>query len=293
MSEILQVITKLAILVFVIASMLSMGLSLTVRQILVPLRNTGLVLLSLVANFILVPLVVYLLLQVVPLSKPFQVGLIILATAAGAPFLPKLAQVAKGNTAFSVGLMVLLMVGTIIYMPIVLPLVLKGVQVNPWDIAKPLIFLMLVPLALSLFVKARYEAIAATLQPIMTQTSSFALMLGLVIGLILQFRTLIGLFGTGALITSAVFIVVAFILGYFLGGPGSDTQRVLGLGTAQRNISAALLVGASNFDDPNVVIIILAASLLMLVILMFMGGELGRRAEDSRQASIPVGKTQR
>jgi BASS family bile acid:Na+ symporter len=40
------------------------------------------------------------------------VGLLLLGTAAGAPFLPKLAQIAKGNLAFAVGLMVLLMVVT-------------------------------------------------------------------------------------------------------------------------------------------------------------------------------------
>jgi hypothetical protein len=47
--------------------------------------------------------------------------------------------------AFGVELMVLLMVVTIIYMPLVLPLLLPGVSVNPWDIAKSLIVLMLVP----------------------------------------------------------------------------------------------------------------------------------------------------
>ena len=63
-------------------------------------------------------------------------------TAAGAPFLPKLVQGAKGNVAFGVGLMVLLMVVTIGYMPLVLPFLLPGVQVNPWDIAQSLIVLM-------------------------------------------------------------------------------------------------------------------------------------------------------
>jgi len=285
MSELLTLITKLAILTFVIASMLSMGFSLTLNQILEPLKNVGLVLRSLLANFVIVPLLVLLILRIVPLSEPLQVGFVLLATAAGAPFLPKLAQNAKGDMAFSVGLMVLLMVGTIIYMPIVLPLVLQGVEVNPWDIAKPLIFLMLTPLAIGLIVKARYGAIAITLQPKMAQASSTALIVGLVIGLVLQFGNLIGLFGTGALITSAVFILLSFAIGYFLGTPGKATQRVLGLGTAQRNISAALLVGASNFDDPNVVIIIIAASLLMLVILMVLGGEMGRRVPDRPQES--------
>jgi len=40
--------------------------------------------------------------------------------------------------AFTAGLMVLLMVITIAYLPIVLPFVLTGVQVNPWEIAQSL-----------------------------------------------------------------------------------------------------------------------------------------------------------
>ena len=51
--------------------------------------------------------------MVFPLSEGLSIGLFLFGTAAGAPFLPKLAQVAKGDTAFAVGLMVLLMVVTI------------------------------------------------------------------------------------------------------------------------------------------------------------------------------------
>ena len=47
--------------------------------------------------------------------------------------------------------MVLMMVVTIAYLPIVLPFVLTVVQVNPWEIARSLIFLMLIPLALTIF----------------------------------------------------------------------------------------------------------------------------------------------
>ena len=68
----------------------------------------------------------------IPLSDGLATGLIITGTAAGAPFLPKLVQLAKGNTAFSVGLMTLLMVVTVIYLPIVLPILLPGASVSPW-----------------------------------------------------------------------------------------------------------------------------------------------------------------
>jgi predicted Na+-dependent transporter len=96
------------VLVFVISSMLSMGLSLTTKQIIDPLRNVRLVALALVANFILMPVFAYALTLILPLNESITIGLILLSTAAGAPFLPKLVEVAKGNITFSVGFMVLL-----------------------------------------------------------------------------------------------------------------------------------------------------------------------------------------
>ena len=139
------------------------------------MRNARLVVLALLANFVLVPILALLILQVIELEEGLATGLILMATAAGAPFLPKLAQVAKGNMAFSVGLMVLLMVVTIIYMPIFLPLFLQGVEVNPLEIARSLVVMMLIPLAAGLFIKARYETMAEALQPHMSQTSTVAI----------------------------------------------------------------------------------------------------------------------
>ena len=139
----LGVIVQVSALVFVVSSMLAMGLSLTVPEILEPLKSVRLVILALAVNFVAVPVVVWGIQAVMDLDQDIYTGLLLLATAAGAPFLPKLAQVANGNAAFSVGLMVLLMVVTVIYMPIVLPLFLSGVEINPWDIARSLIVLML------------------------------------------------------------------------------------------------------------------------------------------------------
>jgi BASS family bile acid:Na+ symporter len=99
------------------------------------------------------------------------IGLMVLATAAGAPFLPKLIQGAKGEIAFGVGLMVLLMVVTIVYIPIVLPMLLTGVQVDPWDIAQSLIVLMLVPLASGLQMKSHSPESAEHWQPVMNKIS--------------------------------------------------------------------------------------------------------------------------
>ncbi|HNJ81063.1 MAG TPA: hypothetical protein PLK38_05830, partial [Methanoregulaceae archaeon] len=145
-------IANLGVLIFIVTSMLGMGFNLTIPQILNPLKNRKLLIMALVANFVLVPVLALLIVWIIPLSEGLQIGLILVGFAAGAPFLPKLVQLAKGDMAFTAGLMVLLMVITIAYLPLVLPFVLPGVEVSPWEISKSLIVLMLIPLAFALFI---------------------------------------------------------------------------------------------------------------------------------------------
>src|SRR6478736_3803992 len=123
--EILSKAATVAMLSFVVSSMLAMGVGLTVPQIAEPLRNARLVVLTLLANFVVMPLGALALAKVLWLDEPFGIGLLLLGCAAGAPFLPKLAELAKGNLAFAVGAMVLLMVVTVGYLPVIMPLMLQ------------------------------------------------------------------------------------------------------------------------------------------------------------------------
>src|SRR5205807_5694278 len=167
--ELMQKLVPLPMLVFVVSSMLAMGLGLTVGGIIAPLRDVRRVVLSLLANFVLVPLIALAITALLRLDQPLGVGLLLLGSAAGAPFLPKLAQLAKGNLAFAVGLMVLLMVITVGYLPLVLPVFLPGVSINPTKIARSLFFLMLVPLAVALAVNARFPSVAARTTPLLNR----------------------------------------------------------------------------------------------------------------------------
>ncbi len=281
MNEFFEALAQISGLLFVVTSMLAMGLSLTVPQIMQPLRNVRLVVMALVANFVLVPLLAYVITLVIPLEQSLKVGLIVLATAAGAPFLPKLVQGAKGNVAFGVGLMVLLMVVTIIYMPIVLPLLLPGVSVNPWDIAKSLIVLMLVPLAIGLLMRSHSPDAAAHWQPVMSKISGLAILILLVVGLGLNVSNIIDLIGTGGILALLLFIIGSFLLGFLLGGRDQGDRSVMGLGTAQRNVSAAIVVTAQNFSGTNTLSFVLVAAILLLLLLLPAAKRLGARGETA------------
>jgi predicted Na+-dependent transporter len=285
----LQTLQNLFTLAFVVTSMVGMGLSLTVSQILQPLRNIRLVTLALAVNFVVVPAVAFALSRIIPLDQDVQIGLLLLGTAAGAPFLPKLAQIAKANVAFAVGLMTLLMLVTIVYLPIVLPLLLPGVEVDALQVALSLIVTMLVPLLIGLFIKSRYEDAVQTLQPVMAQISTISLALLMVLMLGLNVKNVLALFGTGAIIATVLFLVISLLAGYVLGGPGADTKRVLALGTGQRNLSAAFIIAAGNFaDQPNVLVYVAAAGLVGMVVLFPTAGEFGKRSKATPESDQPA-----
>ena len=281
--ELLSKAATVAMLSFVVSSMLAMGAGLTVSQISQPLRNARLVVLALLANFVLMPLSALALTKVLWLDEPFGVGLLLLGCAAGAPFLPKLAELAKGNLAFAVGAMVLLMVGTVGFLPVVLPLLLPGVTVDPWQIARSLLLLMLLPLATGLALNARYGDLAARVKPGLDWISNVSL--GLLVFLITaaNIDKVLQVFGTRGILAGLLFIALGFGIGWFLGGPDTRTKRVMALGTGQRNIAAALVVASQSFSDPRVVVMVIVVAILGFVILMPLSRALASLAEPVRQ----------
>jgi predicted Na+-dependent transporter len=260
--------------------MLSMGLVLTFPQIIEPLKNTRLVILALIGNFVLVPIVAVALVTNLHMSMGYSIGIIILGSASGAPFLPKLTQIAKGDLAYSVGLMVLTMVVTIIFLPVVLPLLITGVTVNPLDIAKSLVVLMLIPLGIALFIRARYEKIAQRLAPYFSKITNIAMIILMLSMFVAYFPELAGAVGSLAILAALILVLVAFGIGYFLGGPNAEIRKVLGLGTALRNFAAAITVAALNFTDPDVLVMVLVIILVSLVVLILIGKKLGQGAGD-------------
>ena len=273
------VIGNLGVLIFIITSMLGMGFGLTIAQIVTPLRDRRLVAVSLAANFVLVPILALAIATIVPLAEGLRVGLILVGFAAGAPFLPKLVHVARGDMAFTAGLMVLLMVVTIVYLPVVLPFVLTGVEVDPWAIARSLVLLMLIPLAVALLVRARYEEVATSLVPTMNMAANLslaAMFIGYFVG---YWDETYGVLGTGGILVAVLLVVGAVLIGYVLGGPDADRRKVLALGTGQRNLAAAFAVATGNFAaDPDVVLEVMDVAVIGLIVLMIIAGELGRRS---------------
>ncbi|GAH34106.1 unnamed protein product, partial [marine sediment metagenome] len=95
----------------------------------------------------------------------------------------------------------------------------------------------------------------------------------------LNFSSMIELVGSLGILAGIIFIVAALIIGYLFGGSESGIKNVMGLGTAQRNVSAALVVAGQNFDA-DVITYVMVIAIIGLVVLMPAAGELGKRSAD-------------
>lgn len=288
MNGVLSGLLQYAMLAFLLAGMVELGLGLTVGQLVAPLRRWKLVLGALLVNFVAAPLLAIGIAKGLRLDSPHAQGLLLLGLAPGAPFIPKIVQVARGDLPLAAGAMVLLMIGTVVVLPVALPRLIPGAAVDPWPVAKPLVLFMLLPLAAGMLMRARIRSLPAGLRPGLGRVSNVSGLLVLVLIVALNIRDVAGVFGSGAILAGAVFVAVTAGLGARLGGGDPAARRSLGLAAGSRNVAAALLVGARNFPDPGVNVMVIVSALAGLLVLFSAAKVIGRRTATLRpQADGP------
>src|SRR5690348_309892 len=177
-------------------------------------------------------------------------------------------------------------------MALVLALMVEGVFGDSMEIARSLVFLMLLPLAIGLLVKARLSGLAAIAQPSLSRLSILSLGLLIALLLITNMQNVLSLYGTRGVLASILFIAAGSGIGWVLGWSQPDTRGVMALGTAQRNIAAALVVGGQNFNDPRVVVMVVVVAIVGLLLLMPFARYLGKRSQLANIGSDTASKLQ-
>lgn len=273
----LQLLTQAGMLVFVVASMAAVGLGLTAARIVEPLRDRRLVAALLVANFVVVPAAAVAVSRLLPMTPAAAGALILVGCVAGAPFIPKLAQLANGDPALAVAATVLLMVVTIGYAPLVVPLAMPGTSVDPLDIAPLLVVFMLVPLAAGLAARARASAFADASTRWVARASTLGLGVGMVAAVLSSWDDILGAAGTLLFPGVAAVLVAGLAAGWLAGlGRPRDDRVLLGLATAQRNIAAALVVATTIGGET--LALTLVGALVVPAVLLVLAAVIGRQA---------------
>ena len=287
MHELFFEIGNYAIWIFVVTSIAAMGLNLTLPEVLAPWKKKWLLSISLVANFVVVPLFALFILYLFPLDIDLATGLILVAAAAGAPSLPKAMDIIGGNVAYAVGLTMILIIVTIFYMPFMLPYLIEGVHVDQSSTALYLIVFMLIPLIVTMAIRAKIPPAARILYPVVDRVSDLSIIAVLLIYTVALFTsdfsvkagTLLGLKGAAVAI---LFILGSFAIGYVMGGPDLRNRQVLAFGTGFRNVSAALVVVSANFTDPQILFMVLVIAVFGIIFMMITGGWLYRKNKRTR-----------
>lgn len=269
MPEALHVALDVAIAVFIAGALFTAGLEVTLQQVLEPLKDVPVVARTLLANIVFVPLLVYAMSLAFPLERPFMIGVLLYGFASGAPYTPRLVSVARGDIASSIGSTMLLTVLTIVYMPLVLPFLVPGTAIGTWDIAKPLLLQMFVPLVAGLGIRRVSDRAAARLLRPSNRVVNLSALVFLALALVLHHDELLATVGTGTISSAIALTVLAFLLGFAIGPTGQRGKVTMGLVTTARNIGAAATIATANFGDEPKVLITIAVCMFVVFALAF------------------------
>ena len=295
MEEVFSILVRIFVPIFAVGSMLTVGFRYSVQEIVKPLRDIPGVITAVVANFVLVPLLAVAILWLIRIETPLAIGLMVVSVAAGAPMLIRLTQIAREPVSFAASILVLLLVVTMIYMPIVIPRLASGDPISARAIARPLLLTMLLPLCLAFVVRALSPRTAETLLPWAGKITNVALYIMVGATVLGNLDAVLGVFGKGAILSALLLIAGAFAIGYLVGTFDKREKIVLGFGTAQRNFGAATVVAVQSFTDPNVLVMTVVCSTVAMLLLPFarlLGKRKARAAPTGEVDSASAKETQ-
>ena len=265
MSDILMILLKISLVIFMAGNLMDMGLSLKPQDALRGLRNVRFVAYTLLWGFVLSPALAYVIPRVIPLASPYATGLILVGMTPCAPFLPAIVNKAKGDLGFTAAFMLLTAVGTVAFMPFAVPLMVTGLTVSAWTIAKPLLLVVLLPLAVGMAILSASAPVASRIQPYVKKVTGIATIIMAVLAVIVYGKGLLGVAGELAVLSQGIFFLIVTTLTYWCGfGLQPEQKVVLSAGMATRNCGAALapLLSMAETDQRAIVMVVLAIPLM-------------------------------
>ena len=284
MDEFLRQSVPQAIAIFLVTAMLSLGLDLTLKQIMAPLRNRRLVIRSVLISGLAVPLVAIALTRALAMEQALATGLIVYALAAGTEGGPKFVQLVNGNTAFAFGLLGVLLTVTVVFLPLAINLAIPGAEVSVGEVVVKLLLLVALPIAVGMAVNARAADLAARLSPGVHRLSMIFLAILFFLVIYVNIEAIVSLQWT-ALLAGLLFFAISYLIGYAAGGSAVEDRKALAFMTFARNGSISMLIAGQVFiEQPQVLVmatLMAAGSVVAAVIVVVTDRLLNRRTGDA------------
>jgi len=267
LAQLIVLVLKASIILIV----LSLGLKATVGDATYLFRRPGLLLRSLLAMQVIMPLLAAALAAAFDLKAPVKAALLLLSVAPVPPVLPNKQVKAGGSKSYIYGLLVaasLLAVGLVPLMVRLLGLLFnRETYIAPATVALIVLINILVPLAVGIVVRRLAPALAERAAPIISGLGNVLMIAAVIPVLVTAWPAIASLVGDGTLLAIAAFVVSGLAVGHLLGGPEEDDRAVLALATATRHPGIAIAIAGANLAGNKLVPAAILLSLLVNALL--------------------------
>ena len=238
----------LTLKVSIAALILAIGMSATIEDVTYLWRRPILLLKSIVAMYVVMPVVAVGMARILDLPPKTEAALVVLAICAGAPLLPKKLIKFGGDPSYVFSLIFTTSLLAIVTVPVSLQLLggiinADSMIATPFEVARIILKSFLLPLGagmlLRLTIPAFSERIGDWLIKIAGLIMGLCALIIMVFGLRLVFEI-----GLSSVLAFAVFTAAAIVAGHLLGGPEEFNRTSLAVACASRHIGLALLIAA-------------------------------------------------
>ena len=266
--DLLQATFGPLVFLFTVSNLAAMGLQVRMPEVVVALRNKKALALIFVWGWVLGPALGYLITRVLPLEQPYVVVVLLASLAPCAPFLQQMVGKARGDMAFAGALIPLVAVGTVVLMPLMAPLLIKGVTISTSSLAKPLLLTILLPLIIGAAIRHSADTAATRMFPAVKGFALVTTLLTIVWCLVIYGRGMLNTAGEFALLSMTLFMVGTGLVTYLFGFGMKQNQRsVMALGMGTRNVAAVLAAAlAIPNAHPNIVVMTVMWTLWSVVL---------------------------
>ena len=153
------------VLIFTVSNLAAMGIQVKMPDVIGALKNKKAIALIFIWGWILGPVLGYLIIWILPLAEPYVVVILLCSLAPTAPFLQQMVGKARGDMPFAGALVPLVAVGTVVFMPLLAPMMIKGVTISTWSLARPLLLTILLPLIIGAAIRYYNDTMATKIFP--------------------------------------------------------------------------------------------------------------------------------
>jgi len=278
-----QTIFGPVVLAFTVLNLFSMGLQVNIPDVLEKLKDLKFLVLVLLWGWVLGPALGYLITLVIPLAKPYSMVMLIASLAPCAPFLPPMVDKVRGDISFAGAFVPLVAIGTVIFMPIMAPILIKGLAINAMALAKPLIITVLIPLLLGAVIRTYLASFASKIFKPVKLLAGLTTAVTVILCLVLYGKPMLNTAGSFALLSMTIFMLVIGFITYRFGfGLKQSERSIMSLGMGTRNI-AAVFVGVLAIPnrDPLMLAMVVLWVIWSLILAFIFSSILGRNAEKT------------